>query len=281
MALLGGLNLSILTVAALCRRVLWVKKVVGKREAWGTEWLTVFCETGSAPSDCTGWHGEVSSSAAIQCGYQGASLLYTLSDTANSYTSVRFTHECEQGSLRFESGPFAWNRGVHYLIKMRLELHRGLWKNSGDNTCTLSDAERESCVKVELDVLGSPSLIVHLVSVDVKQHLRKKKKKLSDAILAWVDQNRNNNTDASLVIWDSISEVSRGFCQWNVLYRWALCPPNNLGPGLRRRTVGIGQHTFDWTWTFLWRPASHETQQLRHKKGEEDKEDVSSLVRGF
>ena len=55
-------------------------------------------------------------------------------------------------------------------------------------------------MKVELDVLGSPSLIVHLVSVDVKQHLRKKKKKLSDAILAWVDQNRNNNTDASLVI---------------------------------------------------------------------------------
>ena len=27
-----------------------------------------------------------------------------------------------------------------------------------------------SCVKVEVDVLGSPSLIVLMVSVDVKQH---------------------------------------------------------------------------------------------------------------
>ena len=33
-----------------------------------------------------------------------------------------------------------------------------------------------SCVKVEMDVLGSPSLTVRTVSVDVKQHLNKKKK---------------------------------------------------------------------------------------------------------
>ena len=33
-----------------------------------------------------------------------------------------------------------------------------------------------SCVKVEVAVLGSPSLIVRTVSVDVKQHLKKKKK---------------------------------------------------------------------------------------------------------
>ena len=33
-----------------------------------------------------------------------------------------------------------------------------------------------SCVKVEVDVLGSPSLTVRMVSVDVKQHLNKKKK---------------------------------------------------------------------------------------------------------
>ena len=30
--------------------------------------------------------------------------------------------------------------------------------------------ELRSCVKVEVDVLGSPSLIVHTVSVDAKQH---------------------------------------------------------------------------------------------------------------
>ena len=33
-----------------------------------------------------------------------------------------------------------------------------------------SGAELRSCVKVEVDVLGSPSLIVRTVSVDVKQH---------------------------------------------------------------------------------------------------------------
>ena len=57
--------------------------------------------------------------------------------------------------------------------------------------------ERESCVKVEVDVLGSPSLIVHLVSVDVKQHLRKKTK-LSGAFLAWVDQNLRHSSVSSV-----------------------------------------------------------------------------------
>ena len=38
-------------------------------------------------------------------------------------------------------------------------------------------AELRSCVKVEVNVLGSPSLIVRAVSVDVKQLLKKKKKK--------------------------------------------------------------------------------------------------------
>ena len=32
------------------------------------------------------------------------------------------------------------------------------------------DSELRSCVKVEVAVLGSPSLIVLMVSVDVKQH---------------------------------------------------------------------------------------------------------------
>ena len=39
-----------------------------------------------------------------------------------------------------------------------------------------SISELRSCVKVEVDVLGSPSIIVLMVSVDVKQHLKKKKK---------------------------------------------------------------------------------------------------------
>ena len=34
--------------------------------------------------------------------------------------------------------------------------------------------ELRSCVKVAVDILVSPSLIVHTVSVDVKQHLKKK-----------------------------------------------------------------------------------------------------------
>ena len=33
-----------------------------------------------------------------------------------------------------------------------------------------SETELRSCVKVEVDVLGSSSLIVFMVSVDVKQH---------------------------------------------------------------------------------------------------------------
>ena len=43
-------------------------------------------------------------------------------------------------------------------------------------TCTLGEdnfaakAELRNCVKVEVTVLGSPSLIVLTVSVDVKQH---------------------------------------------------------------------------------------------------------------
>ena len=37
-------------------------------------------------------------------------------------------------------------------------------------TLNCSILELWSCVKVEVDVLGSPSLIVLMVSVDVKQH---------------------------------------------------------------------------------------------------------------
>ena len=39
---------------------------------------------------------------------------------------------------------------------------------------TTTTRELWSCVKVEVAVLGSPSLIIPTVSVDVKQHLKKK-----------------------------------------------------------------------------------------------------------
>ena len=37
-------------------------------------------------------------------------------------------------------------------------------------------SEPRSCVKVEVAVLGSPSLIVLMVSVDVNQHLKESKR---------------------------------------------------------------------------------------------------------
>ena len=40
--------------------------------------------------------------------------------------------------------------------------------------CYLSVAEFKSCVKVEVHVLGSPSLIAPTVSVDVKQYLKER-----------------------------------------------------------------------------------------------------------
>ena len=43
--------------------------------------------------------------------------------------------------------------------------------------CAGGDSQLRSCVKVEVAVLGCPSLIVLMVSVDIKQHLKKKKKK--------------------------------------------------------------------------------------------------------
>ena len=41
--------------------------------------------------------------------------------------------------------------------------------------------ELRSCVKVEVDILSSPSLISWIVSVDVKQHLKKKKKRIEQS----------------------------------------------------------------------------------------------------
>ena len=38
-------------------------------------------------------------------------------------------------------------------------------------------SELRNCVRVEVAVLGSPSLIAVMVSVDVKQHLKKQKKR--------------------------------------------------------------------------------------------------------
>ena len=39
-----------------------------------------------------------------------------------------------------------------------------------------------SCVKVEVDILCSPSLTVRTVSVDVKQHLKKEEKKKKKSV---------------------------------------------------------------------------------------------------
>ena len=43
-------------------------------------------------------------------------------------------------------------------------------------------SELESSVKVEVDVLGSPSLIIRTVSVDGKQHL---KRKIKGCLQSW------------------------------------------------------------------------------------------------
>ena len=51
---------------------------------------------------------------------------------------------------------------------------RDCWLFSTMETGLARDkSELRSCVKVEVDVLGSPSLIVSTVPVDVTQHLRK------------------------------------------------------------------------------------------------------------
>ena len=60
-------------------------------------------------------------------------------------------------------------------MSMPYNLLRGhLWFKNGflhsQLAITLQAAEFRSCVKVEVDVLGSPSLMVLTVSVDVKQH---------------------------------------------------------------------------------------------------------------
>ena len=53
---------------------------------------------------------------------------------------------------------------------------RDCWLFSTMETGLARDkSELRSCVKVEVDVLGSPSLIVRTVPVDVTQHLRKKR----------------------------------------------------------------------------------------------------------
>ena len=50
--------------------------------------------------------------------------------------------------------------------------------------------ELRSCVKVEVAVLGSPSLMVLMVSVDVKQHLKRKIVLAWYAALVWVPISR-------------------------------------------------------------------------------------------
>ena len=46
----------------------------------------------------------------------------------------------------------------------------GGWDKTGVRMKVRKISELGSCVKVEMAVLGSPSLIVRMVSMDVKQH---------------------------------------------------------------------------------------------------------------
>ena len=63
--------------------------------------------------------------------------------------------------------------GDHYVLGSEPALRvsgvksRALYKSPSDETI---NREVRSCVKVEVAVLGSPSLIVRTVSGDVKQH---------------------------------------------------------------------------------------------------------------
>ena len=43
-------------------------------------------------------------------------------------------------------------------------------------------AQERDCLKVEVDVLGSPSLIVLMVSVDIKQYLKKQSSELRSCV---------------------------------------------------------------------------------------------------
>ena len=55
--------------------------------------------------------------------------------------------------------------------RLKLSVPKSLYGLCGRKaTLYLTKKEFRSCVKVEVDVLGSPSLIVFMISVDVKQH---------------------------------------------------------------------------------------------------------------
>ena len=53
---------------------------------------------------------------------------------------------------------------------MVLNVHRNHKAYYGRREGAIIASELRSCVKVEVAVLGSPSLIIRTVSVDVKQH---------------------------------------------------------------------------------------------------------------
>ena len=55
-------------------------------------------------------------------------------------------------------------------------------RTRANNRRRLKKSEFRNCVKVEVDVLGSPSLTVLAVSVDVKQHLKKKAEERRESV---------------------------------------------------------------------------------------------------
>ena len=64
--------------------------------------------------------------------------------------------------LQYSRGSKVWS--------LLLDGHRGKNKNKNKKQLVSTVPVFGSCVKVEVAVLGSPSLIILTVSVDVKQH---------------------------------------------------------------------------------------------------------------
>ena len=67
-------------------------------------------------------------------------------------------------------GSLRYNKTLRYHLTNSLAIVTISWPADIAVTVKTLSLELRSCVKVEVDVLGSPSLIVLTISVDVKQH---------------------------------------------------------------------------------------------------------------
>ena len=59
---------------------------------------------------------------------------------------------------------------VHKSVALAMDVHKSVALAMDAQKSGFSCTENRSCVKVDADVLGSPSLTVRTVCVDVKQH---------------------------------------------------------------------------------------------------------------